>query len=393
METCIKYLLPLFALSNIMAVYRVLTPVSDYFFYGSLIIGLCICILNLGIFFKTESLSKYKIFYIYIGILWIYQLVFGHNFIYPKTWTYLIAKTVMLAMTMVCIERSPKFYLTKFYPIIIYASVACIIFGFFKNPFSLDGRFTFGFGNPNALAGLASICFCYLLIVRYTSINYLFKIGILILFIFAVLCGGSRAGLAMLIIGLLYRYRLSLKTVIVACLVWLIFMVILPKNNINFIGIERLSETLESENMEEDRELEREATLQMIESSPIEGNGIYCEQSYEAQSISELGSHNGYLDIIKWFGYPFGITLIASFIIIALIYTKSFIFSKNFNLRAHLIVVIGTLLMSNYEGLIWGVNEINNTLFFVSFAVLGYYNYEIKRLPVHHPNQESLIIR
>ncbi len=373
MEFIGKYIITLFAVENIMAINRLIGTYATPFLYVILGIGLIYIIWNSNTAFNVNSQSTYTILYFYIFIIWIYQLIFGWDHIHPKTWTYLISKTVMLLMTVVAISNNPDFHLRKFYIIICYFTTILIIYGAIVSPLTSTGRFSLGFGNPNGLGSLSAICFGYLFIAEDAKMRKNIKIFMLSVLLIAVLLSGSRASLGAVIIAVVYKYGLSFKILLIGCLTTIIFFVILPSYNITFQGIDRFVNTVESQNFSSGREQERAATILMIQNSPWEGNGIYAGQSEEAMRISELGSHNAYLDILKWFGYPIGLTLIAAILICAFRNFRIFWNSNIPEFRAHLFVIIAVLIISLYEGLIHGVNEIINTLFFVSFAVLDYY--------------------
>lgn len=369
----IKYWPIVFGIANILSVYRMFHGYGDIAFNICLALGVLLIILKNGKIFSNKSLAKYHFIYIYVIILWVYQLVFGINHIHPKTWTYLLAKTVMLLNIVIAVEECPKFQFKQFYPRICYIVTTLLLIGLVVNPWAIDGRLSFGFSNPNQMGSLCVICFAYLLQIDKTEQKIKYKTVLMAILLFGVIMSGSRAALGLIVIALLFKYRFSLKLVGVIALIGAILFVVLPHLNINIQGIDRILETVQSENLSQGRELQREAAWYMINAHPIEGNGIYCEQSEEASRISDLGSHNAYLDFLKWFGYPLGLILIAS-----LIFCSFKLLKQNWNntdsiARAHFIVVLGILPLSMYEGLIWGVNEIDNTIFFVSFAVLCNY--------------------
>ena len=96
-------------------------------------------------------------------------------------------------------------------------------------------------------------------------------------------------------------------------------------------------------------------------------NGLIASQ---AMMISELGSHNTYLDWLKWFGIPLGGVLIL-FLVAATL--RLFFHYRKVNdeyKRFHLFIVVSTVIICYFEGFIWGVNEMSNTLFFTSLAIL-----------------------
>ncbi len=372
MNAIIKYWPLAFGIANTMSVYRMFKGYGDIFFNVCLAIGVLLIIFNSSRVFSPKNIAKYSFIYIYVIILWVYQLVFGMNHIHPKTWTYLLAKSVMLLNIVIAVEEWPEIQFRQFYPKICYIVATLLLIGLAVNPWSIDGRLSFGFSNPNQMGSLCTICFAYLLQIDGDTQQIKFKKVLIAILLFGVIMSGSRAALGLAVVAMLFKYRFSFKLIGVIAVVGITIFVVLPHLNINLQGIDRLINTVDSENLSQGRELQREAAWYMINEHPIDGNGIYCEQSEAASRISELGSHNTYLDFLKWFGYPLGVILIASLILTSFLLTKRYWNDLNSIVKAHLIVIIGVLPLSMYEGLIWGVNEINNTLFFVSFAVLCY---------------------
>ena len=166
------------------------------------------------------------------------------------------------------------------------------------------------------------------------------------------------------------QYGLSKKLVITTAIVFFVLTIILPMIGIQLTAVERFTQTIENQNYSSGREVEREAAILMIRESPWIGNGICTPQTEQAMRISELGSHNTYLDWLKWFGIPLGGILIFFLVVTTL---RLFFYYRKTNdeyKRFHLFVVVSTVLVCYFEGFIWGVNEMSNTLFFTSLAVL-----------------------
>lgn len=112
----------------------------------------------------------------------------------------------------------------------------------------------------------------------------------------------------------------------------------------------------------------------MINENPILGWGFKTGIQGSAAKISQMGSHNGYLDIIKAIGYPYAILLLGGVMTI-FFRMKEVVKSKCPFVRFHLFVVISILLAALYESYIIGVNQIMTNLLFVSIAVLQYHSY------------------
>lgn len=373
MNALVKFWPTIFAIANVMAVYKLFSKYDDIVFNTTLILGVILIIYKLGVAFSKQSFTKYKFIYIYILILWGYQLTFGMGHIHPKTWSYLFAKTEILLLIIITIECFPQYYVEKFILFISYITCILITFGAFTYPWSLDGRIGLGFGNPNQMASLCALCICFIIQLKKNTIKRNRKILLISVLIIGVLLSGSRAALGLIIMALIYKYRFNIKLILLVGFTWFIVFNVLPSYNVSFEGINRLMDTVESQDFSKGRKRERQAAWVMIESNPIEGNGIYCVQTEDVKQISELGSHNAYLDFLKWFGYPMGIILIASLLLCSFSLALRYWECPNFALRGHLMIVLGVVIISVFEGLIWGVNEIDNTIFFISFAVLCRY--------------------
>lgn len=370
MGKIVKFWLFLFLIGNICAQYKVLTPFSNLFFYPLLGFSIIAILSNLSTVFSFRTISAYKFIYSYVFILWIYQFTFGLNKTHDDTWMYIIAKTAMLLMTIIAVKKNYIFYHTSFCKYYLFFCVALIILGLTIFNYVASGRQYLGFGNPNAGGHLASICVAGLLMINPVKNKKWLSRGMMLICLVAVMLSGSRASLGIVIVAILMQYGLSKKLVITTAIVFFVLTIILPMIGIQLTAVERFTQTIENQNYSSGREVEREAAILMIRESPWIGNGICTPQTEQAMRISELGSHNTYLDWLKWFGIPLGGILIFFLVVTTL---RLFFYYRKTNdeyKRFHLFVVVSTVLVCYFEGFIWGVNEMSNTLFFTSLAVL-----------------------
>lgn len=370
MGKIVKFWLFLFLIGNICAQYKVLTPFSNLFFYPLLGFSIIAILSNCLMVFSFRTISTYKFIYAYIFILWIYQFTFGLNQTHDDTWMYIIAKTAMLLMTIIAVKKNYTFYHTSFCKYYLFFCVVLIILGLTIFNYAASGRQYLGFGNPNAGGHLASICVAGLLMINPVKNKAWLSRGMMLICLVAVMLSGSRASLGIVIVAILMQYGLSKELVITTVIGFLTLTIILPMTGIQFTAVERFTQTIENQNYSSGREVEREAAILMIRESPWIGNGICTPQTEQAMKISELGSHNTYLDWLKWFGIPLGGILIFFLVVTTL---RLFFYYRKTNdeyKRFHLFVVVSTVLVCYFEGFIWGVNEMSNTLFFTSLAVL-----------------------
>lgn len=370
MERIVKFWLFLFLIGNICAQYKVLTPFANMFFYPLLGFSVIAIFSNCSMVFSSRIISTYKFIYAYVFILWIYQFTFGLSQTHDDTWMYIIAKTAVLLMTVIAVEKNYAFYHTLFCKYFLLFCVVLIILGLTIFNHGASGRQYLGFGNPNAGGHLASICVAGLLMVNPIKNKIWLLRGMMLICLVAVMLSGSRASLGVVIIAIVMKYGLSRKLVIAAIIGFFTLTILLPMTGIQFAAVERFTQTLESRDYSSGRESERQAALLMISESPMIGNGICTPQTEQAMMISELGSHNTYLDWLKWFGIPLGGVLIL-FLVAATL--RLFFHYRKVNdeyKRFHLFIVVSTVIICYFEGFIWGVNEMSNTLFFTSLAIL-----------------------
>ncbi|WP_417009036.1 O-antigen ligase family protein [Bacteroides congonensis] len=364
-----NYWLFLFLLGNICMQYQILTPFGNLFFYPLLALGVVSIAINMNTL--LAHLNKYKFIGAYIVILWVYQFVFGLSHIHEGTWVYLIAKTTMLMMTVIAIEKIPEYYHSEFCKKFLLFCVVLITAGLaFFDSAGINGRHVFGFGNPNAAGHLAVLTFAGMLMINpFVGKKWLSR-GLMLVCLVAVLLTGSRSSAAMAVIAIFIRYGINKKLIIALVVCYMTATLALPSLGIHLIGIERFTESVESGDLISNRESEREAAIFMINENPIEGNGIMCPNSEGANMISELGSHNTYLDWLKWFGIPLASLLILYLVIDVLQIFFRYWKTQDEYIKFHLFVVVSTVLDCFFEGYIWGVNEMSNTIFFTSLAVL-----------------------
>lgn len=369
MEKITRYWAFLYLLANIFAQYVKLGFLAQPTFYLLIALGSVLLLMNLGSIFERNMFKSHLFIYVFSFSLILYQCTFGLSYVNSKSITYLVAKVVCNFMFVISISRNIDFYYKKFYLYLPILAVCLIGVGRFIGGIDIiTNRQTFGFGNSNAMCSIAATS-AGCIFIQNEKLNKWHWIAIAIC-TYGVLMGGSRTSMVILIFGFLFKYGLKFKTLFIILAMYLSFSVM---NNVGlkFAGIDRLTNTIESGDYVDDRRYERKATIMMIEKNPITGNGLYSDNTGEAKKVSQLGSHNGYLDILKFMGLLFGgISIVALFIHTFKI-IKEFYFSPNFYIRTHLFIVISVLAMAMFEAYIWGVNQMTTSFLFVSMAFLG----------------------
>lgn len=360
----------LYLLGNIFAQYGLLGFLAQPTFYFLIVTGAVLLLMNFRVLSVPHMFRSHYFIYLFSFTLILYQFTLGLPYSNAKAITYLVAKVVCDFMFVVSITQHAEFYEKKFY---LYLPVlaACLIgLGRFTGGIDpVTNRQTFGFGNANAMCSIAALS-AGCIFIQHERLKK-WHWAVIALCVYGVLMGGSRTSMVILIFGFLFKHGLRLKTLVVMLVLYLSFSM-LDTMGLQFTGIERLTNTIESGDYVDDRKHEREATIMMIEKNPITGNGLYAENTGEAKKVSELGSHNGYLDILKFMGVLLGGWVILVMLMYAIRTVWEFYASHNLCVRTHLYVVLSVLAMAMYDAYIWGVNQMTTSFFFVSLAFLGH---------------------
>lgn len=370
MEKIVKYWAFLYLLGNIFAQYRSLGFLAQPTFYILISLGVILLLMNIGSLFEKNMFKSHLFIYVFSLTLILYQFTFGLSYVNSKSITYLIAKVVCDFMFVVSIINNKDFYERKFYSYLPMLAVCLIGIGRFIGGIDIiTNRQTFGFGNSNAMCSIAALS-AGCIFIQNANLRKRHWLAIAIC-VYGVLMGGSRTSMVILIFGFLFKYGLRVKTLFVILLMYM-SVSILDNVGLKFAGIDRLTATVKSGDYVDDRRFERKATIMMIKKNPIKGNGLYADNTGEAKKISQLGSHNGYLDILKFMGVILGgFSIIILFIHVYRMMIR-FYSSPNLYIRTHLFIIISVLAMAMYEAYIWGVNQMTTSFLFISMAFLGH---------------------
>lgn len=367
-----KYLLVVLLIANLSSQYVLFTPMSNILFYGSL--GVCVLysIISCHQFLHINNLKATSFLWLFIITLTVYQFTLGIISLTEESIKYLCAKCVVLLIIYWGITTNFRFYYQKIIPIVIYTITLLIIYGYLFHNEIFAGRSTCGFGNPNSTSAISSIGFAGFLLIGYKP-RWLTLICAAVC-LFGVLAGGSRTVTAVCIIAIFLKYKFSFKTVALFSICLTLSLIIFPYLGFNLNGINRVVNAFTTHDFVGSRGEVREATIKMITERPWSGWGFKSGIQGEAEKITTLGSHNGYLDIIKAMGYPFAtIIFVGSGIILWKI--KNVLTSKDPFIRFHLFIAGSILLSAFYESYIIGVNQIMTNFLFMSISILQYYSY------------------
>lgn len=378
MEKIIKYWPLLFVATNVMEQYYFLKPISAYTFY--LLLAVAIFIIVKEMVENDLSLKDVFPFFIQMIVIYtVYQFTFGLFYSNDRSWTYYIAKVTSTLALMISIYLYPDFNLKKLPVIFAYIVTGLTFVGHIFFNWVSSGRQALGFVNPNSMGALAALSFGILFyyVPNLSGRKRKFIVLCILLLLISTLESGSRTAMAILIISLFVKYGFKLKLIVVSALGALVILFVIPQMGINISAVERFKTTVESGNISEGRENEREAAIFMIKENPITGSGLYATQSEESLKISQYGSHNGYLDFIKMLGIPLGGLLIILMLYYSIKYSVKLWNVQNWAAKSYLFIVVSILIATMNEGYLWGVNQPVSTMFFIALGNMAMTSYRV----------------
>lgn len=378
MEKIKKYLLLFFLIENIAAQTSLLGGYVDLFFYSFLVIG-AFFILN-GEVFSSENRKKFGVMYVLMAIYLIYEFIVGFEYLSSKTLLYVVAKIVTFGIIITSIGNYKEYYENEAIRYLVLFMAFFLIYGVLtgQGMSSGSGRIRAGFTNENTTGGMGAMIIGMVLFYMKDKIWSYRTWILLVTGCFGVLAGGSRAGFLMLFILVLLRYGMNIKTIMFGLLFLIFGLFILPKTGIKTVGLERLYATYQGKE-KSNREIERAAGIWMIEQSPWNGHGFNAQNKGYAASLTNLGSHNGYLETYKFMGIPMATLYFLTIFISILSYLLTIRrYGEPISLYGAMVLML--LVKSMYEGLMVGVHEYETTLFFTSLAMISAEKFEIKRI-------------
>lgn len=369
-----KYILLVFLIENLLVQSSVF-GVSQWIFYAILSTGFFL--LFFGGFFRKETYEKCWPLYILPLIYIIYQFTIGYGTISQKTLIYLLAKIVTYVIVVQSVVVDWEYYARKV-PMYLATFVVVILFvGMNRFGVSVsDERLLLGFTNANTTSSLSALSLGTVIFYWNKRKPLLYSI-MAISALYAMLAAGGRNAILMFGIMMFVWTGLEFRRIRL-CILMLVFLAfIINIFSMEFAGVSRLTSTISGQ-MGTNRELEVLASHIMIDEKPITGWGFEAKNVGKAAMLSEFGSHNGYLETIKFMGYPFAI------IFFLVLFFATFQQLRNFRnpdnaIRFHLAVLLSHLVGAVFEGLFVGVHEFSTNIIFYSLAVLTTYRYYQQR--------------
>lgn len=366
-----EYLLLLFLIVNMTAEYIMFASISKIVFYGVLALSVPICLMNAQTIRQGFKSCPYMLWWILIYI--VYQVTVGSKYATTENLVYLVAKIATFCVMVLCIGKNHNFYFEKISKPMGFVILVLLLLGFNSMGLYGDSR-SFGFYNGNAGCSIAMIgTACFLFKAgKYTNIE-----KICLLFCAAcVLLGSSRNSLAMLGILIVMRYGASPKLILAGIVGLLAVVFVLPEMGFEVTSVNRLLGTFDG-SVSIDRDDQREAARWMIEQHPWDGNGFNFANYGYALELTELGAHNGYLNMLEQMGYGFG-GLWLGILALGVLRNLKLYKEDNLYVRKYLGIMLAILFGANQESYLSGVNQFTTNMLYVSMVILWMYSYRKK---------------
>ena len=366
-----EYLLLLFLIVNMTAEYIMLASISKMVFYGVLALSIPICMMNLNIIKDGFKKCPYMAWWIIIYI--IYQSTVGIQYATTENLIYLVAKIATFCVMLLSIGKNYRFYFENISKPMGYLIVFLLIIGFNKLGIKGESR-AFGFYNGNAGCAIAVIGMASFLFRegKYSKVD-------IICLLFCGMCvmlGSSRNSLAMMGIMVILRFGASTKLILAGVVGLIAVIFVLPEFGFEATSVNRLMGTFDG-SVSIDRDDQREAARWMIEQHPWDGNGFNFVNYGYALSLTELGAHNGYLNMLEQMGYGFG-GLWLGILTLGVVKNLKLYKESNIYVRKYLGIMLAILFAANQESYLSGVNQFTTNMLYVSMVVLWMYIYNKK---------------
>jgi len=365
-----KYILFAFLIENLL-MQTYIIRLGEWPFY--IMCGIGLALLFSKEFWSRDAFRKCKPLYLLALVYIVYQFTLGFDTLSARSLTYLLAKVTTFVIVIMSVVTNWQFYARKMPMYVTYIVFAVLLYGIITgNDLNSGERLKLGFGNENSTSSIAAICLAGVLFFWNKKHKWIYAI-IALVSAYAVLAGGSRNGMFSLAIIMLVWTGLSVKKIVYAGIVLFVMWGAINVLHVNLAGVDRMKDTVEGREGT-NRDAEREAAYIMISEKPWTGWGFKSENVGRAASVTEIGAHSGYLEMIKDIGYPFAILWFAILFFSVLPLLK-YIKSTDIALRYHIAIVVSHIAAAFFESLYVGVHELSTNIIFYSLAVLTTYQY------------------
>lgn len=351
---------------------------SEYLFYPFLVLGI-LAFVNPEMW-RSKNLLRFRCLHLLMAIYILYEFSIGAAYLDEKTLLYLVAKIATFGIIISGIIYGEEFYRDKAVIILVSFMAFFLCYGIITGENVVmggGGRIRAGYTNENTTGAMGALISGMLLFYMRNRKWNAFYVLLLIIGCYGIFAGASRAGFLMLFLMVILRFGLNIKTALFIVSVALIGIYLLPSLGLDTVGMQRLIDTyngVEGSN----REPERQAAEWMIAQKPWTGWGFEAENQGLAATITMLGPHNGYLEIVKQMGIP---CTVLYFLSIAVTLLRCWLAKNKYHehMGMYLALALMLLVKANYESLFIGVHEYETNVFFFALGMSSYHLYMLKQ--------------
>jgi len=341
--------------------------VAPVVFYSLMVCSIILLSINPNIF-REIVLHKSFFFLLSISLInLIYFMFFDLH--HQESLEYLLARFIQFSILSLSVYYNYDYFKKDFPDLLVKIVAFIVIFGLILDPFIFNDRYHGIIWNPNMLASITVLAFSYLLIKK--SSNSYMDYFLLILFFIIAISTGSRIVIIGIGLSFIFKFGFSLRN-----LIYFIFALVVMLFAVS-ANLETSLNRISSQSIFNDRTLQFEIALENINNKLYVGHGL---DSYSGKVNIELGdeydglimsAHNGYLSLFIQYGIIFGSLILFIFLkkSISVVY---FFKEGDEYLNFYIFIVIYTLIASNFETLITGINEFHTILFWFSLSYLSY---------------------
>jgi len=341
--------------------------VAPVIFYCLMVCSIILLSINPNIF---REILFHKSFFFLLSISLINLIYFMFfDLHHQESLEYLLARFIQFSILSLSVYYNYDFFKKDFPDLLVKIVAFIVVFGLILDPFIFNDRYHGIIWNPNMLASITVFAFSYLLIKK--SSNSYMDYFLLILFFIIAISTGSRIVIIGIGLSFIFKFGFSLRN-----LIYFIFALVLMMFAVS-ANLETSLNRISSQSIFNDRTLQFEIALENINNKLYVGHGL---DKYSGKVNIELGdeydglimpAHNGYLSLFIQYGIIFGSLILFIFLkkSISVVY---FFKEGDEYLNFYLFIVIYTLIASNFESLITGINEFHTILFWFSLSYLSY---------------------
>lgn len=341
--------------------------IAPVIFYCLMVCSIILLSINPNIF-REIVLHKSFFFLLSISLInLIYFMFFDLH--HQESLEYLLARFIQFSILSLSVYYNYDYFKKDFPDLLVKIVAFIVVFGLILDPFIFNDRYHGIIWNPNMLASITVFAFSYLLIKK--SSNSYMDYFLLILFFIIAISTGSRIVIIGIGLSFIFKFGFSLRN-----LIYFIFALVVMLFAVS-ANLETSLNRISSQSIFNDRTLQFEIALENINNKLYVGHGL---DSYSGKVNIELGdeydglimsAHNGYLSLFIQYGIIFGSLILFIFLkkSISVVY---FFKEGDEYLNFYLFIVIYTLIASNFESLITGINEFHTILFWFSLSYLSY---------------------